>query len=97
MQKLVFTKKHLVVQLVKFLHVSIDEATIMDCHGWIVVHVYVVEGWKHIPILLTLEQMLSSAIIDNLMKMIMASLLQYGRLYDTNFTSKFISFGADGV
>ncbi len=58
MQKLVLTKKHLVVQLVKFLHVSIDEATIMDCHGWIVVHVYVVEGWKHIPILFSLEQVL---------------------------------------
>jgi hypothetical protein len=38
--------------------VSIDEATIMDCHGWIVVHVYVVEGWKHIPILFSLEQVL---------------------------------------
>jgi hypothetical protein len=57
----------------------------------------VVEGWKHIPILLTLEQMLSSAIIDNLMKMIMASLLQYGGLHETNLTSKSISFGVDGV
>ncbi len=56
-----------------------------------------VEGWKHIPILLTLEQMLFSTIINNLMKMIMASLLQYGGLYETNLTSKLISFGADGV
>jgi hypothetical protein len=31
------------------------------------------------------------------MKMIMASLLQYGGLYETNLTSKLISFGADGV
>ncbi len=29
--------------------------------------------------------------------MIMASLLQYGGLYETNLTSKLISFGADGV
>ncbi len=39
------------------------------------VHVYVVEGWKHIPILLTLEQVLSSVIVDNLTNVIMASLL----------------------
>ncbi len=44
MQKLVHTKKHLVVQLLKFLHVFIDEATIMDYHGWIVVSC--VCGWR---------------------------------------------------
>jgi hypothetical protein len=57
----------------------------------------VVEGWKHILILLTLEQMLSNVIIDNLMKMILASLLQYGGLYETNLTSKLITFGVDGA
>ncbi len=53
----------------------VDEVIIVDCQGWIVVHVYVVEGWKCIPILLTLEQMLFNAIVDNLTKVIMASLL----------------------
>ncbi len=41
--------------------------------------------------------MLSNVIIDNLMKMIMASLLQYGGLYETNLTSKLLTFGVDGA
>jgi hypothetical protein len=73
MQKLVLTKKHLVAQLIKFLHV-IDEAIIMDCHGWIVVHVYVVEGWKHIPILLNWNKC-CWCYCSNLAKVIMENLL----------------------
>jgi len=49
----------------------------VDCQGWIFVHVYVVEGWKRIPILSRLEQVLSNAILDNLIKVISTSLLQY--------------------
>ncbi len=92
-----FTKTHLVVQSTKFLFVSIDEITTMDCQGWIVVHMYVVEGWKHIHILLTLEQVLFGAISNNLIKMIMGSLLQHGGLFETNLVSKLISFGANGA
>jgi nitric oxide reductase large subunit len=55
MQELVLTKTHLVVQSIKFIFVSIDEITIMHYQRWIIIHVYVVEAWKCIPILLTLE------------------------------------------
>jgi hypothetical protein len=96
MQELVFTKTHL-VQSTKFLFVSIDEITTMDCQGWIVVHMYVVEGWKHEHILLTLEQVLFGAIANNLTKMIVGSLLQYGGLSGTNLVSKLINFGANGA
>ncbi len=70
MQKLVFTKTHLASQLAKFFFVSIDETINVDCQGRINVHVYVVEGWECIPILLTLEQMVVGAIINNLIKVI---------------------------
>jgi len=56
MQELVFTKTHLVVQSTKFIFVFIDEITTMHYQRSIIIHVYVVEGWKCIPILLTLEQ-----------------------------------------
>jgi len=69
----------------------------MDCHGWIVVHVYVVEGWKHIPILFTLEQVLFSVTTNNLTKVITENLLQYGSLFKTNLASKLINFGVDGL
>jgi hypothetical protein len=76
---------------------SFDEITTVDCHGWIVVHVYVVEGWKHIPIFLTLEQVLFGVTTNNLTKVIMANLLQYGGLCKTNLASKLINFGVDGL
>jgi hypothetical protein len=89
MQELVFTKTHLVVY--------VDELTIMDWQGWIVVHMYVVEGWKNIHILLTLEQVLFGATTNNLTKVIVRSLLQYGGLFETNILFKLINFGANGV
>ncbi len=97
MQKFVFTKTHLVVQSTKFLFVSIDEVTTIDCQRCIVVHMYVVEGWKHIHILSTLEQVLFGAIANNLTKVIMGSLLQYGGVFETNLVSKLVSFGANGA
>ncbi len=92
-----FTKTHLVVQSTKFLFLSIDEVTTIDCQGWIVIHMYVVEGWKHIHILLTLEQVLFGAIANNLTKVIVGSLLQYGGFLKTNLVSKLIKFGANGA
>jgi hypothetical protein len=97
MQKLVFTKTHLVVQSTKFIFVSIDDVTTIDYQGLIVVHMYVVEGWKHILILLTLEHVLFGAIANNLTKVIVESFLQYGGLFLTNLVSKLISFGANGA
>jgi hypothetical protein len=53
----------------------VDEVTIMDCPGWIDVHVYVLEVSKCIPILLTLEELLFCATTNNLIKVIVANLL----------------------
>jgi hypothetical protein len=97
MQELVFTKTHLVVKSTKFFFMSVNKITTMDCQGWIVVHMYVVEGWKHIHILLTLEQVLFCAIANNLTKVIVGSLSQYRGLFETNLVSKLISFGANGA
>jgi hypothetical protein len=75
MQEHVLTKTCLIIQSPKFLFIFVDEITTMDCQRWIFVHVYVVEGWKRTPILLTLEQMLSSVIANDLINVIMARLL----------------------
>jgi hypothetical protein len=53
----------------------IDEVTIMNYKGWIDVHVYVFEVWKCIPILLTLEELLSCATTNNLIKVNVVNLL----------------------
>jgi len=76
---------------------SLDEVTTINCQRLIVVRMYVVEDWKHIHILLTLEQVLFGAIANNLTKVIVGSVLQYGGLFETNLVSKLISFGANGA
>jgi hypothetical protein len=58
---------------------------------------YVVEGCKRIPILLTLAQMLFYATTNNPIKVIVANLLQYGNLFKIDMTSKLTNFGIDGV
>jgi len=57
----------------------------------------VVQGWKWIPILLTLEQMVSGGTTDSLTKVIVANVLQFGGLLKTNLASNLIGFGVDGV
>jgi hypothetical protein len=91
MQELVLTKTHLIVQSTKFIFVSIDEIITMHYQRWIIIHVYVVEGWKCIPVLLTLEQVLLNVIANILIKVIMRS------LFDIDLASKLINFDVNGV
>jgi hypothetical protein len=85
------------IQKVRLIFISIDEVTTMDFQSWLSVHVYLVDGWKLNPILLTLEQLVNGGTIDNLTKVIMDNVLQYGGLSKFDFVSKLISFGANGV
>jgi hypothetical protein len=54
------------------------EMTTIDNQSRISTHVYVVEGWKHLLILLTLQQVLEGSNVDNLTKIIVDLLLIYG-------------------
>jgi hypothetical protein len=45
----------MVIQKARFISTSIDEVTTMDSQPWLGVHVYLVDGWKRNPILLTLD------------------------------------------
>jgi hypothetical protein len=76
--KIVFTNTQMVVQKLRFISIFVDEDTTMDSQSWL--GVYLVDGWKHNPILLTLEQLINSGTIDNLTKVIMDNVLQYGGL-----------------
>jgi hypothetical protein len=44
----------LTMQKAWFIFVSCDKVTTIDNQSWISIHVYVVEGWKQLPILLAL-------------------------------------------
>jgi hypothetical protein len=46
---------------------SIDEVTTLDYQFWLVVYVYIVDGWKCISILLTLEQVVNGGRAKHIM------------------------------
>jgi len=45
----------------------IDEVTTLDCQSWLVIYVYIVDGWQCISILLTLKQVMNGGIIKHIM------------------------------
>ncbi len=55
------------------------------------------EGWRHLPILLKLQQVLSGFSVDNFTKVIVDFLLTYGGLSKSNLASKLVCFGVNGV
>jgi hypothetical protein len=85
------------IQKVRLISISINEVTTMDFQSWLNVHVYLVDGWKPNPILLTLEQLVNGGTIDNLTKVIVDNVLQYEGLSKFDLVSKLIGFGANGV
>ncbi len=62
-------KKH------SFLFVSFDEITTINYQSQVSVHVFIIKGWKWIPILLTLQQVVNGFFGDNLMNLIVDVLL----------------------
>jgi len=85
------------MQKVQFISMSCDEVTMIDNQSWISTHVYVVEGWKWLPILLTLQQVVEGSHVDNLTKVIVKSLLLYGVFSKSNLALKLVCFGIDDV
>jgi hypothetical protein len=45
----------LLVQQARFILINCDEVTTLDNQSWISIHVYIVENWCRVPILLNLE------------------------------------------
>ncbi len=85
MHQLVFTNTCLAIQKARFISIYVDEVTIMDCQSWFSFHVH---GWKHVQILLTLEQVVNGGRANNFKKVVMGIVLQFGNLSKSNLASK---------
>jgi hypothetical protein len=55
------------------------------------VHVYVINEWKRIFILLNLQRMVDGVIFGNLTSLIIQILVKYGRLSETKIVNKLVS------
>ncbi len=67
--------------------VSCDEMRTIDNQTWLFMHVFVIDEWKHVPILFNLQWV--DAVMSNiLMEMIVASFVNYGSVSETNLSSE---------
>jgi hypothetical protein len=63
-----------------FIVISADEVTMIDKTQWLSNHLYVVQKWKHIPILLCVEVVSLSAASDNIFYLMVKCMLDFGGL-----------------
>jgi hypothetical protein len=66
MSNVVFIATKVAIHKVNFIFVSCIEVTNIDNQSWILVHVYVVEIFKRIPILVNLQCVTKGASTNNL-------------------------------
>ncbi len=97
MHSLVLQAIKVVVQKTLFILVNCDEVTTIDNQSWLSIHLYVIDGWKWVSILLNLQKVLDGATSTNLTKLIVWSLVEFGSMIETNVANKLVCFGADGV
>jgi hypothetical protein len=81
---------------VNFVVVSVNEVTIVDAQQWISIHGYVMQNWKCVLVLLTLEKVEAGATSNNIKGVILDVMGKYGGLTNFDMASKWICLGCDG-
>lgn len=95
-QQVVSETKRL-IQGARYIACLVDEVTAVDNSSWLSVHLYVVQEWVRVPLLVSLQRVECSPNAENLTKLIMDSVAIGGGLDPEALASKLLSFGADGV
>ena len=79
-----------------FISCSADEVTTINNQQWISMHIYVMQQWQRMPILLILERIEVGATSTNIIQIILQSLLTLGGLTEEGIGRKLVCFGCDG-
>jgi hypothetical protein len=85
-----------IVVKASFLSLSVDEVINVNNQSWILVHAYVMHGWKRIPILLTLECVVVGGNVNNLTGIIAQVFMQQWGLIQEDTTKRLICTIANG-
>jgi hypothetical protein len=80
-----------------FFSVSCDEVTTIANESWISIHIYVVQNFARVPILLCCKHILEDCNAENLARIITDSLIREAGLNRREIAEKMISFGSDGA
>ncbi len=73
-------QNQVVIQKAKYIVVNYDEVITIDNQSWCSLHVYIVDRFKWVALLLNLERVFNKSTIDNLPQLIFRSLMEYGDL-----------------
>ncbi len=79
-----------------FITVNADEVTIIDNIQWLSIHLYMVQQWKRIPILLYMETINMFATSNNIFVFMLKCLLEFGGLRLEEFCEKLVNIGCNG-
>jgi hypothetical protein len=77
--------------------ITCDKMMMANNKSLINIHVYLVDGFKCIPILLNLKKMVNGGTFNNLSNVIFESLMVYEGFIMYEINSKLICFGYDSV
>ena len=86
-----------IVSAVSYFSVTCDEVTTLDNQSWISIHVYTIQDWERVPMLLCLQRVTEGGGADNITKMILGALTNEGGLTPYQIRDRFMAFGADGA
>ena len=81
----------------QFISITCDEVTTVDCQTWILVQVYIVKENVCVPMLLTFEKITSGVGVDNLTRVLLEALQEFGVLTKEQIWEKLLCFGANGA
>jgi hypothetical protein len=81
---------------VNFIVIHVDEVTTIDNIQWLFIHLYMVQGWKRIPILLCVEFIRVFATSNNIFGLMVKGLFKFGGLGLKELARKLVSMGCNG-
>ena len=86
-----------VVGTTPYFSITCDEVTTLDNQSWFNIHVYTIQDWEIVLMLLCLQHVTKGGGADNITKMILGALTNEGGLTPHQIRDRFMAFGADGV
>jgi len=69
---------------------SANEVTTIDNQSWLFVHLYIVEAWKKVPLLLNLQKVIDGGTSNTMTSMIVESLTKFGGLTESDLAKKLV-------
>jgi len=79
-----------------YTNISANEVKTINSTQWLSIHLYVVQAWKRIPILLCVETIRVLATFDNIFVLMVKACLDFSGLGLEELGAKIVGMGCDG-